>query len=258
MIQPFLSVVIHDVAPATLDACKCLLNAVAEVGDIPLTLLAVPRYHCQPRSRDFEQWLHGRWTAGDEVALHGYTHQDDGAPRGPIDQLRRRVYTRGEGEFWDLTASQAVLRLDAGVQWFRSLGIPLHGFVAPAWLMGEGAWAALRHFDLDYTCTLRNLYLLPERQRLVSQSVVYSTSSAWRRACSLAWNRAVAIAQRQRPMLRVELHPHDADHSAILRSWQRLLEDELGRRQALTLSDIAAHRFLFDVPAGVSAYAPAS
>jgi len=245
-LQPLLSVVIHDVAPATQGACERLLSAVADVGDLPLTLLAVPRYHCQPRSREFERWLYNRWASGDEIALHGYTHQDDGQPRGMVDRLRRRVYTRGEGEFWDLTPDEAVLRLDAGVQWFRSLGLPLHGFIAPAWLMGEGAWAALRHFNLEYTCTLRSLYLLRERQRLVSQGVVYSTSTAWRRACSVVWNRAVATAQRQCPVLRLELHPGDAEHPEILRSWQPLLDAELKRRRPTTLADVASRRFLFN------------
>ncbi|HUG24759.1 polysaccharide deacetylase family protein [Piscinibacter sp.] len=240
--KPTLCVVLHDVAPATLPACERVLAAVEEVGDVPMTLLAVPRYHCEPTSSTFVRWLADRSAGGDEIALHGYTHQDDGVPNGFVDYLRRRHYTRGEGEFCDLAITEAMRRLIAGVRWFSRQGLSLRGFVAPAWLMSPGTWQALRWLDLSYTCTLRQLVLLPDRRSLVSQSLVYSSSSAWRRQASLAWNAALATAQRHNPLLRLELHPHDADHAAIRHSWQRLLETQLAQRRAGTLAD-AAERF---------------
>src|SRR5438132_2494877 len=105
--------------------------------------------------------------------------------------------------------------------------------------MSSGTWEALRWIDLTYTCTLRRVVLLPDRRELVSQSVVYSTASGWRRTASLAWNTTVAATLRTNPLLRLELHPHDADHAAIRRSWQRLLERGLARRRPGTLSDVA-------------------
>ena len=105
--------------------------------------------------------------------------------------------------------------------------------------MGEATWEALRWLDFAYTCTLRHIVLLPDRQRLASQSIVYSSASAWRRQASLAWTRAVAAHERRNPVLRLELHPHDADHPGIRRSWQRLLESQLGRRIPRTLAAVA-------------------
>jgi predicted deacetylase len=237
--KPSLCVVLHDVAPATLSACERVLAAIDDVGEVPLTLLAVPRYHCDPMSAAFGRWLADRSALGDEVALHGYTHQDDGVPNGFVDHLRRRHYTRGEGEFCDLAITEAMRRLIAGVRWFSRQGLVLRGFVAPAWLMSPGTWEALRWLDLSYTCTLRRLVLLPERRSLTSQSVVYSSSSAWRRQASLAWNAALAATLRRNPLLRLELHPHDADHAAIRRSWQHLLEAQLAERHPSTLVDVA-------------------
>jgi predicted deacetylase len=231
-----LCLVLHDVAPATWPACERVLLAISEVAELPLTLLAVPRYHCAPRSRDFEQWLRFRAADGDEVALHGYTHQDDGQPRGTLDHLRRRVYTAGEGEFCALQPSEALQRVIAGAQWFRTLGLPLYGFVAPAWLLGPGGWEALRWFDFRYTCTLSRIVLLPERRALNCQSLVYSARSAWRRHASIVWNRALATAQWHRPLLRLELHPGDADNAALRLSWQRLLDAALCERVPLTLA----------------------
>src|SRR5437764_1178468 len=48
-----------------------------------------------------------------------------------------------------------------------------------------------------------------------------------------------AATQRRNPLLRLELHPADADHPAIRRSWQRLLETHLAERRARTLADVA-------------------
>jgi len=234
-----LCLVLHDVAPATWSACERLLLAIAEVAELPLTLLAVPRYHCAPRSREFEHWLRFRAAGGDEVALHGYTHQDDGVPHGALDHLRRRVYTAGEGEFCALSPSEALRRVIAGAQWFRTLGLPLRGFVAPAWLLGRGGWDALRWFDFRYTCTLSRIVLLPERRALHCQSLVYSARSAWRRQASMVWNRAVASAQWQHPVMRLELHPGDADDAALRLSWQRLLEAALCERVPHTLAQAA-------------------
>lgn len=236
---PTLCVVVHDAAVANLAGCERVLRAVGDVAPVPVTWLAVPRFHNATPTPSFEQWLSMRSRGGDELALHGYTHLDEGRAHGWIDRLRRRVYTRGEGEFWDLDADAAAVRLGAGCDWFERNGWPLSGFVAPAWLLGPGAWAALRDARFAYTSTLRHIYLLPGTARITSQSVVYSTSSATRRASSIVWARAVAAAQRTNPVMRIELHPRDADHAGVRRSWQRLLENALRDRDALTVAQIA-------------------
>lgn len=230
-------VVLHDVATATQAACRRALQAVANVADVPVTLLAVPHYHGEASSADLEAWLDERSRRGDELALHGYTHRDELPPQGGLDSLRRRHYTRSEGEFWGLPADEAGRRIDLGIAWFRAHGWPLHGFVAPAWLLGPGGWAALQGRDFSYTSTLRRLVHLPGRRAVFSQSVVYSTSTAWRRASSLAWNSGVAQWERGNPLLRIELHPRDADFRAVRRSWQRVLERALRDRDALTVAD---------------------
>jgi hypothetical protein len=72
---------------------------------------------------------------------------------------------------------------------------------------------------------------------VTSQSIVYSTSNAWRRASSLAWNAVVAIAERDNRLLRLELHPRDADFAAVKRSWQKILEKALRRRKPATVAE---------------------
>ena len=119
----------------------------------------------------------------------------------------------------------------------------LHGFVAPAWLTSAGTWAALDELGFGYACTLSRLVALPSRRSLRAQSLVYSTRAAWRRALSLGWNEAVARVERSRPLLRFELHPADAEHASVRRSWMRLLDAALREREAVTLSQ-AVQRLL--------------
>jgi len=70
-----------------------------------------------------------------------------------------------------------------------------------------------------------------------SQSVVYSTSSGWRRQLSLAWNAGVDVLERRNPVLRLELHPRDADFAPIRRSWQRILARALHKRRPATVAE---------------------
>jgi predicted deacetylase len=240
-VTPALCVVMHDVADRTLPACRRVLAEVAAVARVPVTLLAVPRYRGDRPSAALEGWLGARAQRGDELALHGFTHTDERVPAGLVDRLRRTVYTRGEGEFWALGKDDAAARLREGARWFAANGWPLRGFIAPAWLLGPQAWAALREAPaFRYTATLRYLHLLQGGQRMTAQSLVYSTDNAWRRAASRAWVELLARTQADAPLLRLELHPGDVRDAAIRRSWQRVLARAVQHREAQTLAGFAA------------------
>jgi predicted deacetylase len=240
-----LAIVLHDVAPINLPACERVLGAIRNAalpGPMPpVTLLAVPCYHrsatAWPDDALFDRWLDRAHAQGHELALHGYTHLDDQPLAGWRDRLVRRWYTAAEGEFAALPADEAERRLDVGVAWFRRQGWPLHGFVAPAWLIGAGARAALQRVPFDYTCTLNTLESPPGHLLLHSRSLVYSTRSAWRRVASRWWNGLHAQRQQQAPLLRLELHPQDAEHPAIRRQWSSVLRTALQQRHAVTLHE---------------------
>ncbi|MET0964474.1 MAG: polysaccharide deacetylase family protein [Noviherbaspirillum sp.] len=237
----WLCVSIHDVAPATWAQCAQLMAAVAAVADIPLTLLVVPAWHGAAQSVPaFDHELEVRMARGDELALHGYTHLDSGPPaRNWLEQLARHVYTNGEGEFAALGANDAAERLRLGLHWFARRGWPLHGFVAPAWLLGAGGWQALRRLPLLYTTTWRRFYLLPEGQSLHAPSLVYSSRNGWGRALSRQAVALTGLMQRDAPLVRLSLHPRDAVDRATVRHFQKLLERLLQRRQAATKAAFA-------------------
>jgi predicted deacetylase len=158
-----LCVSIHDVAPATWSDCLRLVEAVRAVADIPLTWLVVPHYHFRPeQSPAMEACLNVALERGDELALHGYSHLDTEAGSGGLRaRFLRNVYTRREGEFAALTASEARRRLELGLDWFAARGWTPTGFVPPAWLLGEGAWRALRDAPFAYTTTFSHFHCLP-------------------------------------------------------------------------------------------------
>jgi len=245
-----LCIVIHDVAPANAAQCRAIREALAALGPFPVTLLAVPRMHGAARDAAFEHWLRSRDAHGDEVALHGFFHRDDGTARTRGDAWLRGVYTRHEGEFWDLSHRVASERIAAGLGWLAELGIVPSGFVAPAWLVGPGTWEALASFPLDYTCTLRRLWLLPEETSWRCMGVACSHSSAWRRVLSRVWAPLLAAAQRRAPLCRLELHPGDWDHPALQRLWLRLCRRALAARRPCTMADIARSLRDEDPPPG--------
>ena len=237
--QRWLCVSVHDVAPATWAACQRVLNAVREVAEIPLTLLVVPAYHGQCSAQpEFEQAISAQLAAGHELALHGYFHLDPQVPSDVIDWVRRRIYTNGEGEFCGLSEEEARERLTLGARWFAANGWPLSGFVAPAWLLGSGAWKALRtRRDLLYTSTLTKLIALPEGHVISAPCLTYSVRSAWRRRTSIVWNAVLSRVTENAPVLRLGLHPNDAESRSVRRSWQRLLERALNDRTAATKAE---------------------
>jgi predicted deacetylase len=237
-----LCVSIHDVAPPTLAACKVIAAAVREVdASIPLTLLVVPRYHGEAAVPvEYADWITERMGSGDELALHGYTHQDDSpAPQRWTDAIRRSVYTAGEGEFSALTCEEAARRIERGRRWFAERGWPVRGFVAPAWLVSPGTWDALQKFDFLYTTTLSRFHVLERGVSLRAPAVVYSTRNVWRRWASRGWNAALMRAAHTMPLVRVGFHPADAEYPHIMIHALKLVQRFLRTREALTKSAFA-------------------
>jgi len=240
------TVVVHDVAASRWAGCARVIAQAQRIARehgvaLPMTLLVVPRMHGEPAPPDFLHWLRRQARAGHELALHGYTHLDEGPePAGVLERWRRRWYTAGEGEFAALGREQAAEHLRLGLQWAEREGLPMSGFVAPAWLLGDEAWQAVRAGPFAYTCTLGRIVALPGGEALAAPSFVFSTRAAWRVHASVAWNGLLGLTQRRRLLQRFELHPADCDADAVSRCWGDLLRRALRRRQPVTLAGAAA------------------
>jgi predicted deacetylase len=236
-----LCVSIHDVAPATWPDCLRLVQAIRAVADIPLTWLVVPHYHFRPeRSAAMEAGLDAALARGDELALHGYSHLDTEANGGGLRaRFLRNVYTRREGEFAALSVDEARRRLALGLDWFAERGWTPSGFVPPAWLLGEGAWQALREAPFAYTTTFSHFHCLRGGPMIKSPSMVYAARNRSGRWLSPKVADATAAMLADSPLVRFSLHPPDARYPELMRHTQRVLEKLLARRSAVTKAECA-------------------
>lgn len=251
-----LCIAIHDVAPATWSRCEVLLDLLHGIGAPPTTLLVVPEYHRRGSVETdlaFVRAVDARIARGDEIALHGYYHFDDGpAAYSALEWLQRRVLTASEGEFAALTECEAELRIGAGLRMFERLNWDVSGFVAPAWLLGPGARAALARTTIRYTSTHTYLEMIANGQRIAAPVISASARSRWRRWTSRRWLSAADTITRSRPLLRIALHPADAGDADLLASWRELLEALLVDRVALTKSAALTNLLLRNEPVALA------
>jgi len=219
--------VLHDVAPSTWADYQPFVEAVDALGNVPMTWLVVPDFHrhdALDANPAFRQVLDARVARGDELALHGYYHDDqEPMPNTPRDWFMRRVYTH-EGEFYRLSREAALTRLHAGLEMFQRYDWPVHGFVAPAWLMSDGTRQALRELPLSYTSDPQHLYRLPDFTAIDAPGLVWSARSAWRRGVSKIVSDQRQQRWRDAPVIRLGLHPVDMRHRFSRDYWLRTLE----------------------------------
>jgi predicted deacetylase len=224
---PSLLLVLHDIAPQTWADYQPFVEAVDALGNVPMTWLVVPNFHKHndlEAHPGFRRLLSGRLALGDELALHGYFHCDDGPmASNPRDWFMRRIYTH-EGEFYSLSREAALTRLHAGIDMFQRYHWPLHGFVAPAWLMSEGTRQALRQLPLSYTSDPQHLYKLPDFAVVDAPGLVWSARSAWRRGLSKLVSDQREQRWRQAPVIRLGLHPVDMRHEFSRTYWLQTLK----------------------------------
>lgn len=202
-----------------------MLRDLAEAGVGTTSLLVIPDHHRRApvtRAPGFQRWLTGLVMQGHEPVLHGYHHRRDQRPGETLrDRWTTRLYTAGEGEFYDLDREQAARLLRRGLADFGFLPRPFAGFIAPAWLLGAGAKAAVRACGFQYTTTVRGVENLVTGRYLASRSLVWSTRAAWRRWVSVRWNDLLDRHLRHRDLLRIGLHPPDRRFPAV---WDQALE----------------------------------
>ncbi|MCI9876083.1 DUF2334 domain-containing protein [Pseudomonas atacamensis] len=224
--------VLHDVAPSTWADYQPFVETVDALGDVPMTWLVVPDFHrhdALDANPAFRRVLDARVARGDELALHGYYHDDqEPMPNTPRDWFMRRVYTH-EGEFYRLSREAALARLHAGLEMFQRYDWPVQGFVAPAWLMSDGTRQALRELPLSYTSDPQHLYRLPDFSAIDAPGLVWSARSAWRRGLSKIVSDQREQRWREASVIRLGLHPVDMRHRFSRDYWlhtlQRLLAE---------------------------------
>ncbi len=243
-LAPSLIVSIHDLSTVTRGTVARMLEDLGDVG-VPVTsLLVIPDHHHRGRidaDPAFGEMLRRAVAQGHEAVLHGFYHlrpTKDG--EGLATRWITRSYTAGEGEFYDLGRTEAseLLRMgkEALGKTLGNRGVPLTGFIAPAWLLGAEAEEAVRAEGFEYTTRIGSVIECGEGRQdaFPSRSMVYSIRAPWRRALSLFWNEALFHALRKSPLLRIGLHPPDWEHGAIRRHALDCIRKAAAERQVTT------------------------
>jgi len=240
-VQRSLVVSIHDLAPVTRPQVEQILARLADAGVDRCSLLVVPDYHHRGRSLGdpaFIQWLHELSRHGHELVIHGFYHtRKRRAGESTRQRVVTRIYTADEGEFYDLDYVEALrLMQEARDEFARHRFYP-HGFIAPAWLLGPEAQRAAMAAGFRYTTTLGMVRDFSTGQEFVSQSLVYSVRSGWRRALSLLWNRVLFSRLTGNRLLRLSLHPADLAYPRIWRQIETLVSRARRDRQPATYQE---------------------
>lgn len=208
--RSWIVVSVHDVAPATRQACERWVDELEQIG-VPASMLVVPGPWKEPVMSDdrwFGSWLRACGGRDHEIAQHGWTH----AATGRGSRRRRavgRIVARGCAEFWTLDEDEAARRLELGRARLRSVGVEPAGFVPPGWLASAAALRSLRALGYRYTTSHLAVVDLEtgDRHRAVALSH-RAGGSLERPGSALMARTARALAGQGRPV-RIALHPDD-------------------------------------------------
>ncbi|HKC03660.1 MAG TPA: DUF2334 domain-containing protein [Sphingomicrobium sp.] len=224
MVQRLLLASIHDVGPRFESEVDQLLDTLAPYVGNRIALLVVPNHwgDCPivPGSAfatRLRQWV----ASGLEPFLHGFFHRDATVHHRTRDSLRARWMTAGEGEFLALDRGESRSRIERGRALLEDItGRPIAGFVAPAWLYGDGAIGALRDCDIGIAEGHWRVWS-PSTGMVLSRSPVITWAS--RTPTRLQVSLLAAAALRRAPVrdLRIGVHPPDCRAPQLLRSIEK-------------------------------------
>jgi len=212
---------VHDVSPRFESEVDRLIELLEPYVGKRLAMLVVPNHWGDapivPGS-PFASRLRSWADQGVEIFLHGFTHRDEAQHSGAANRVRARFMTASEGEFLGLSGADAFARIAEGRALIEGvIGRPVDGFVAPAWLYGNGAREALR---------LSAIPLAEDHLRVWSPGtgaeLAWGPVITWasRTRMRLLSSLAAAAALRHAPLnvLRIGVHPPDVRHPALVRS----------------------------------------
>jgi len=232
---------IHDVSPRFEGEVDRLIDLLAPHVGTRLAMLVVPNHWGDapivPGSA-FASRLRSWADQGIEMFLHGFTHRDEAEYSGAADRMRARFMTASEGEFLGLSRAEAAARIKDGRALIEGvIGRPIDGFVAPAWLYGDGVREALRQSAIPLAEDHLRVWSPATGAELAWGPVItWASRTRFRLLSSLA----AAAALRHAPLrvLRIGVHPPDVRHPALVGSIGRTFTAARRNRRAARYRDL--------------------
>jgi hypothetical protein len=239
--QKQLIVSFHDLHPGSWECCQQFIERSRKLGAGKMSLLVIPQYHGQApftENSEFVEWLQSLSPEHFDLCLHGYYHKTDEVRGNWFQQFKGNVYTTGEGEFYQLTKSQAEEKLSAGLSLFIPNGLPIYGFTAPAWLVSQEAKNAIRDSGFLYNTLWDGVELPASNIFIKAPTLVYSSRNAWRRLVSKLWISFFHGLKKNSHILRFSVHPIDFEYPDIEKHLYKRLEKALQNRTCATYRDL--------------------
>jgi predicted deacetylase len=223
-----LLVAIHDVGPRFAAEVDALADRVTRLLGAPrFAMLVVPDHWGEAplaADRRYQAKLRHWAEAGVEMFVHGWFHRDDSRHRGALARAKARHMTAGEGEFLGLERGEALRRMRDGRRLVEdATGAAAAGFVAPAWLYGEGARAALAEAGFALAEDHVRVWRPGDRAVVAKGPVItWASRSGPRIASSLL---VAGAARRVWPWttVRIAVHPGDTRVPRLLDSIDRTI-----------------------------------
>ncbi len=217
---------IHDVGPRSERETEILADLFANAFGAPrFAMLVVPDHWGEAplaQSPAFQRKLRAWSDQGIEMFVHGWYHRDMADHKG-LTSLKARAMTAGEGEFLGLTQAEASKRMDEGKALIEDIiGRATTGFIAPAWLYGAGAHAALKASPFPLVEDHFKVWQ-PQSGAVLARGpvITWASRSRARIASSLAFAAVARTALQILPVVRIGVHPGDVGVPSLVESIKR-------------------------------------
>lgn len=234
---------IHDVGPrfeGEVDRLVDLLGSV--LGEARFAMLVVPdHWGLAPlgEAAAFRTRLRHWAEQGVEMFVHGWFHKDMAEHAG-LTSFKARHLTAGEGEFLGLSQEEAARRMAEGRALIEdAIGGPTAGFIAPAWLYGPGALAALAQSDFPLAEDHMKVWD-PRSGAVLARGpvVTWASRSIPRQLSSLGVAALARTAFHGLAVARIAVHPGDTTVPSLLDSIRRTCASFAARRPTARYAEL--------------------
>ena len=236
---------IHDVGPRferEVDQLAQLLSGI--LGGPKFAMLVVSNHWGEAplaSAPAFQRRLRDWADQGVEMFVHGWFHKDLAAHSGAA-AFKAKHLTAGEGEFLGLSREVAAQRMADGRKLIEdAIGRPVAGFIAPAWLYGDGARAALAASDFALAEDHLRVWQ-PASGRVLAKGpvITWASRSRPRQLSSRFFAGLARHALHPQQVVRVAVHPGDVTVPALLGSITKTFSAFAARRPAGRYADLLA------------------